>query len=138
MRRDPAFEAEQTAFLPSLTGSGILIPAAPDTCFALKSLTLTSTGPAAIADFSVNGVVFASLAVAASGSSTLPISKELPSGSGLDVFTSAAADVGASYTLVDHTAGITKEAARAASYQAALLFPRAIRTPNRFGTQTEG
>jgi len=47
-------------------------------------------------------------------------------------------EVAAYYILWDNRPGITKEAARATTYQAGLTSPRAIRRPTRGGDQQEG
>jgi hypothetical protein len=116
----------------------VLIPGVPNTCYELHSLSIASLAAPGEANFSFNGVPFKTLSAQAGGFATCPLSFELPSGSGLNVVTDTALDVTVFYSIVDHTPGITKEAARAASYQASLLSPKAIRTPNRFGGQVEG
>lgn len=70
---------------------------------------------------------------------TWPEGFELANGSGIYI-ESLANDgtITLYYSFCDMTPGITKEAARAATYQASLLSPKAIRTPNRFGEQVEG
>ena len=139
MRRDPPFEAVLPAYLGALTGAGTLIPGAVNICPSVKSVTIASLGAAGTAVFSQAGSPFATLAVPANGSNSLSLAGyELGSGSGLDVTTSASMDVSALYSIVDHTPGITKSAARAAAYQASLLAPKAIRAPNLFGGQTQG
>lgn len=65
---------------------------------------------------------------------------KMPEGSGLFACLDVAGQVDATvyYRLIDDRAGITKEAARSATYIASLASPKAIRTPNRRGNQQEG
>jgi hypothetical protein len=68
-----------------------------------------------------------------------PDGLELTKGSG--VFAEALANDGSItlyYCIINEGAGITKAAARNATYVASLASPKAIRTPNRFGDQVEG
>ncbi len=139
MRRDPPFEAVQTAYSPNLDGSGTLIAGVANICPSLISVSVASLGVSGIAVFDIDGVPFKTLAVEASHSESCDLhGLELPASGVLGVNTTTPMDVSALYVIVDHTPGITKDAARAASYQAALASPRAIRTPNRFGGQVEG
>jgi len=68
-----------------------------------------------------------------------PAQFEVPKGSGIAI---TAIDTQVSFDLYyvahDVAAGITDVAARAVTYQAHLVAPKAIRTPNRFGGQVEG
>jgi hypothetical protein len=137
-RRDPAFEAVLPAFLPNLTGSGVLIPGVADVCASVQSVSIASLGASGSATFYSDGQPVKTLAVGANGSAEGLLNIELPPSGALDVVTTTAMDVSALYTEVDHAPGITKEDARAATYQASLLSPKAIRTPNRFGGQVEG
>ena len=143
MRRDPPFEKLIPAYDPSVTGFTNLIPAASGMIIDLQSLVITSNGAAGTATFSVNGTPFKTLGVGANLSESCVIgSYELPIGSGLDVTTSTDMAVTAWYGLVDETTPITKEQARANTYNAwkaqKAAGRDAIRVPNRFGGQVEG
>jgi hypothetical protein len=138
MRRDPPFEAVHPAYLAALDGSGVLISGVADTCYALQSVTVASLGASGTAVFDLNGVP-KTLAVPANGTAECFLGGlELPPSGDLALVTSTPMDVSALYVIVDHTPGVTKEAARAATYQASLASPKAIRAPNRFGGQVEG
>ena len=138
-RRDPPFQAELTAYLQNIDGSGTLISGVADVCVSLRSLSIASLGAAGSAVFDIDGAPFKTLAVSANVSDDAEFSSlELPASGALGVNTTTPMDVSALYVIVDHTPGTTKEAARAASYQAHLVAPKVIRTPNRSGGQVEG
>ena len=138
-RRDPPFQETITAYLPSIDGSGTVIPGVANICPSLASISIASLGSAGTATFDIDGVPFKTIAVVANGSNGCPLyDLELPPSGVLGVDTSFPMSVTVLYSIVDHTPGATKEAARAASYQAHLVAPKAIRTPNRFGGQVEG
>ena len=143
MRRDPLLSKTIATYNPSASGLVSLVPSASGMAIDLQSLTATSLGAAGTIELSVAGTPFKLVAVPANGTETCFLgSYELPIGSGLDVNTSTGMAVTALYSLVDETTSITKEQARANTYFAwksqKTLKQNAIRTPNRFGTQTEG
>jgi len=142
MRRDPTFAEVHPAYLAALTGSGVLISGVADTGLSLQSISIVSLGAAGTATFDLNGVP-KTLAVPADGSAECMLfGTELPASGSLNVVTTTSMDVSALYILIDHTLGITKEQARANTYNAYVAAyaagRKAIRAPNRFGGQVEG
>jgi len=120
-----------------ISGSATIISGVANVGLSLQEVMITSLGAAGTAVFSSNGVTIVTLGVSANSTERFG-GIELPAGSGLDVFTSTPMDITSLHSVIDHTPGITKSAARLASYQASLLSPRATRVPNRFGGQVEG
>ncbi|TFH25936.1 hypothetical protein E4G67_00015 [Candidatus Bathyarchaeota archaeon] len=143
MRRWPPFGKTEKVFALAVVGSGVLIPAAPGMIYSIKSISVTALGAPASAAFSDVSGVFENVSALAGTTIQHDIpSLELPIGSPLNVFTTAAADITVFYCLVDETVSISKNQARANTYNAwkaqKAARENAIRAPNRFGTQTEG
>lgn len=143
MRRWPPFSKKVSAYDPSVNGTEVLIPAVSGIAIDLCLLTAASNGGAGTATFSSAGVPFKTVSVPANGTADCNLgSYELPIGSGLEVTTSTDMAITALHSLVDETAPITKEQARANTYNAwkaqKAARQHAIRTPNRFGGQVEG
>jgi len=127
-----------------ITGSGVQTLVAPDTDVILqpKSAVISSHAGGAF-EYNIlsgSGVILHGH-VPSNGSIEVswPDGFEQPKGSGLFIEPlSNDGSISLYYCVITEAGGITKEAARAATYVASLASPKAIRTPNRFGTQTEG
>lgn len=142
-RRDPALEAQITAYNPTLNGDAVMVAPQSGIALAPSLFSIASLGVAGTAEFRSNGVGFKTLAVPANGSASCPLAGlELAIGSGIDVSTTTAMAVTILHSIVDEQSPVTKEAARANTYVAYVASVasgrKAIRTPNRFGLQTEG
>lgn len=142
-RRDPDWAKSIPAHFPSVIGATGLLPAVNGCAYNLRTVTVASNGGAGSATLSVGGQTIDTVAVPANGTDQLVyINYELPIGSGLDVTTTTDMAITAWYSKVDESAPITKEQARANTYNAwktqKAAGQHAIRTPNRFGGQVEG
>lgn len=142
MRRDPPFEHITPVNLPSVNGTATVFAADSGINPGLVSVSVASLGAAGTATFSTTpgGTTVKVLAVEANASADAAMyTLELGVGQGLEVTTTTAMAVDVLYIKTSAQAGITKSAARAASYNAyKTATTKAIRTPNRFGAQTEG
>lgn len=142
-RRDPDWAVSVPAHFPSVVGATGLLPAVSGCAYNLRTITATSNGGAGTATFSVAGQTIDVAAVPAGGTEQLVfINYEVPAGSGLDVTTTTDMAITVWYSKIDASAPITKEQARANTYNAwkaqKAAGQHAIRTPNRFGGQVEG
>jgi hypothetical protein len=145
MRRDPPFEKLVPYNVSSVSGTAAVTPDTSGVIWSVDQLTVASNGPAGSASFhwGSTGPAFKTLSIPAGGTEGCVLGGlEGPIGSGLYVTTTADMNVTAIVTLVDETSPITKEQARANTYSAYKAQKaaglHAVRTPNRFGDQTEG
>lgn len=132
--------------LNSLVSSGIYELVAPETDVSLfpRSAFISSHGGGPFEfDLTIGsgGTPFLHGHVASNESEeiTWPKGFELPKGSG--IYLSALTNDGSIalyYNACDDSAGISKEQARSATYVASVAGPKAIRTPNIFGGQSQG
>lgn len=147
MRRDPPFEAtlQAHATVTDICPSQTTI-VVPDSGFALSLAQIVATnvgsGVATFNLFQESQTIAPPFVIGPSGT----LFWDSPGGSTIDFATNSGlygcvsdgtVEVTAYYTICDNRLPITKEQARADTYNAHLI-QKAVRTPNRFGSQTEG
>ena len=143
MRRDPNFAAAIPVTSGNVNGSAEMIPAVTGINPAIRLLSVASLGGAGLATFhtgSPSGAIIDSLAVTANGSASQSLGDlEIGLNESLWVVTTTPMNVTVHYVAINDSAGLTKEAARAATYSAYKnAATKAIRRPTRRGLQQEG